>query len=102
MQVAGFMSGFGSTLSAIIKHEKVLGSDCPYHVAVIVTDKPNSSAAHFQESFNVPVIINVTPTTNLLFLIGMENSNAGEDKSDVSYIQSLSLMNKEDQLTLAQ
>jgi folate-dependent phosphoribosylglycinamide formyltransferase PurN len=60
MNVAGFMSGKGSNLVKIIEHEQKLEKErgkAPYHVAVIFTDNPKSSAAEIGSRFAIPTIV---------------------------------------------
>lgn len=54
------MSGTGSNLRKIIEHEQHLTQrtgQAPYHVAVIFSDNPASSAAQIGEEFHLPVIM---------------------------------------------
>lgn len=59
MIVAGLMSGTGSNLRMIIEHERRLDAEggSPYHVGIIFTENPKSSAKDMGAEFNIPVYI---------------------------------------------
>jgi phosphoribosylglycinamide formyltransferase-1 len=59
MQVAGLMSGSGTNLQKIIEEELILKDKnvCPYHVAVIFTDKSDSNAVSLGKQYDVPVVV---------------------------------------------
>jgi len=60
MSIAGLMSGRGTNLVKIIRHEKELdktaGAGSPYHVAVIFSDTPKSNANEIGSIFGIPVL----------------------------------------------
>jgi len=44
-QVAAFMSGSGTNVQRVLEYEEMLGDKSPFHVSVIVTDRPKTSNA---------------------------------------------------------
>ena len=61
MRVAGFMSGSGTNLIEILKHQEKLKSShgrSPYEVVCIVTDNKDSKAGRIGEKYDIPVVVN--------------------------------------------
>lgn len=58
MRIAGLMSGSGSNLRNIIELERAFGkkAHCPFEIAVIFSDNPNSNAQQIGEKYGIPVV----------------------------------------------
>lgn len=55
MPVAALMSGSGSNVRKLIEHERA--GNCPYHIAVIFSDRADSHAEQIAQEYNLPIVV---------------------------------------------
>lgn len=81
MDIAVLVSGGGTNLQALIDYEKA-HSDCPYHIAVVVSNTKNAYGLKRAETAGIPAFIK--SPYSVLGKTGAENASRDEKRIAVS------------------